>query len=68
MKIAFDVKLMRPGCVLLQGSLGCNPLIAHEFSTKDWLLAPTPDLGVYDVTPEQLKILVKKVGNKSLEK
>jgi hypothetical protein len=49
---------MKPGCVLLQASYGCESCIAHEFDTRDWLLAPTPDLKVYEVTEEQLKKLV----------
>lgn len=58
MKIAYDTKLYKPGCVLLQAMKGCDPKIAHEFETKYWLLAPTPDLKVYDVTDEQLSKLV----------
>ena len=62
MKIAYDIKLLRPGCTLLQAAMGGDPLIAHEFDTEDWLLAPTEDMRMYEITKEQLKILVKKTG------
>ena len=61
MKIAFDIKLMRPGCVLVAAAMGGDPQVANEFDTRDWLLVPTPNMGVYDVTPDQLRQLVSKV-------
>lgn len=65
MKIAYDIKLLRPGCALLQAAMGGDPLIAYEFDTEHWLLAPTEDIRVYEVTRGQLKILVKKTeGNR----
>ena len=56
-RIAFDFKLMRPGCALLQAALGGftrsgrNP--ASDFPTNSWLLAPTEDLKLYDVATEE---------------
>lgn len=50
---------MRPGCVLLQATFGCEGRMADHFDTKHWLLAPTDNLKVYDVTEDQLKQLVK---------
>ena len=61
MKIAFDIKRMRPGCVLLAAALGADPEAAHPFNSKHWLLEPTPDMKVYNITSEQLKELVEKV-------
>lgn len=61
MKIVFDPKLMKVGCVLLQSAYGCGkPNLAHHFDTKDWAIAPTPDMGVFEVTREQLDKLVTK--------
>ena len=59
MKIAYDTELMRPGCVLLQATLGCDYHLAHEFETQYWLLAPTDNLRVFELTKDQLKRLVK---------
>lgn len=58
MRIAFDIKLMRPGCVLVQAAMGADPQTCHPFDTEDWLLTPTPDMKVYPVTDEQLDKLV----------
>lgn len=61
--LAFDFKLMRPGCVLLQALHGCitadggNP--ANDFPSEAWLVAPTPDLKVYSIgTKEQYENIV----------
>lgn len=62
-RIAFDIKLMRPGCVLLQVALGCRSRIAHKFPVESWLIAPTPDLRVYEITDEQLSRLIARVEN-----
>lgn len=68
-RIAFDTKLMRPACVILQASLGCNPRVAHEFFSEDWLTSLTPDMKVYPVTAGQLAQLVDMVAEaKSLRK
>ena len=53
-RIAFDLAQMRPGCVLLQATFGCPSSVAHRFPVESWLLAPTADLKVYEVTEEQL--------------
>jgi len=60
LKIAFDVKRMKPGCALLQATHGCGN-IASEFNPAHWLLHPTDDLLVYEVTPDQLERLILKV-------
>jgi hypothetical protein len=57
-KIAYDTKLKRPGCVLLQAAMGCKPEVAHPFEPSTWLIHPTPDLKVYPLTPEILEKLV----------
>ena len=68
-RIAFDTKLMRPACVILQATLGCNPRVAHEFFSEDWLTSLTPDMKVYPVTAGQLAQLVDMVSEaKSLRK
>lgn len=58
-KIAYDTVLKRPGCVLIQAALGGDSRLASEFETKYWLLAPTDNMAVFEVTPEQMKKLIK---------
>lgn len=68
-RIAFDTKLMRPACVILQATLGCNPRVAHKFFSEDWLTSLTPDMKVYPVSESQLAQLVDMVAEaKSLRK
>jgi hypothetical protein len=47
--IAYDTKLYRPGCVLVQAAMGGSTALANEFPTELWLLAPTPDMKLYPV-------------------
>lgn len=65
-KIAFDIELMKPACVLVAAGYGADSSIPHMFPTDSWLLAPTDNMGVFEVTDEQLKILVDRV-EQSLE-
>lgn len=66
MKVAFDVTLMRPACVVLQAGLGAEPSVAHAFDSRDWLVSITPNMKVYEVTPEQLTQLVDRVKEAKL--
>lgn len=59
--IAFDIGQMKPGCVLLQASYGATPDIASVFDTGCWLLSPTPELRVYEITKAQLEKLIERV-------
>ena len=59
MLIAYDISEMRPGCALIQVGMSATTGIASHFDTRHWLLAPTPGMSVYPVTPEQLKRLVE---------
>lgn len=60
MKIAYDAVLKQPGCVLIQAVMGGNiPNFAALFPGESWLLSPTPDMKLYEVTEDQLKILVR---------
>lgn len=61
MRIAFDITLMRPGCVLLQAAMGADPEAAKRFPADTWLIAPTPDLVVRNITDSQLDQLVGMV-------
>jgi len=61
MKFCFDMKLMRPGCVLLAAALGGDTELAKKFSTEIWLLSPTPDLKVYEITPEEFAAAVPRI-------
>jgi hypothetical protein len=58
MRIAFDIKLKRPGCVLIQAAMGATAGVASKFPTESWLLSPTPDMRVYPLTDDQLSKLV----------
>lgn len=58
-RVVYDPVLKRPGCVLLAAALGGDYHTANRFRTEDWLLAPTPDMGVFVVTADQLNQLVK---------
>lgn len=59
-RIVFDRVQMKPGCAILQ-ALGGDTWIANEFDTSTWLVFPTPDMCVYEVTKEQLSRLVEMV-------
>lgn len=59
MKVAFDIELMRPGCVLVAAALGADTEPCAHFETETWLLAPTPGMRVFETTPEQLRRLVE---------
>lgn len=59
MKVAYDLKLMRPGCIIVAAGMGADSIPCAAFDTEDWLLAPTPDMKVYDTTEGQLKQLVE---------
>lgn len=55
-----DVRLRRPGCVLLQAARGCaeaSRFVSETFDSEDWLLAPTPDMRPVGGTREQWKAL-----------
>ena len=60
MKIAYDIKLMRPACPILQVTLGGDPSVSHEFNSEHWITFPTPDLRVYNISDHQLKLLVRR--------
>jgi len=63
MRLAFDIKLMKPACVLVAAGMGADTYLASKFNTRDWLLAPTPDMKVYEINDDQLAQLVNKVNN-----
>lgn len=67
LKIAFDIKTMKPGCALIQAAMGGTPGIANHFSADDWEIAPTPGMRVYEVTPEQLTQLIKRVKTDTVQ-
>jgi hypothetical protein len=56
-RIVYDVKLKRPGCVLLQAAMGGTVLDFVQKFPNEWLLAPTPDMKIYEVTDDQLNVL-----------
>lgn len=57
MRIAFDVRLRRPGCVLVQAVMGGSvpgPLFQRLFQHETWLVSPTDGMKTYPVTDDQL--------------
>lgn len=58
-RIAYDVELKRPGCVLLQAVLVRDSSIAQAFPPETWLTYPTPGMRVYEVTADELRRLVE---------
>ncbi len=57
MRIAFDTRLRRPGCVLVQAALGASvpgDLFQRHIPCETWLVSPTDDMQVYPVTEGQL--------------
>jgi hypothetical protein len=60
MRIAFDIRLMRPACALLQAAYQCDSSLADLFPTELWLLSPTPDMRVYILERNQLPLLREK--------
>ena len=61
--LVYDVKLRRPGCVLLQVAMGGTVpslLFQELFPTESWLLGPTDDMQAYSTTEEQLYIVSAK--------
>lgn len=59
MLLAYDMKQKKVGCVLLQATLGGSSVAAQMFDTEDWLLAPTPDLKLYDLPDDRLEEVIK---------
>ncbi len=58
MKLAYDITLMRPACVLVAAGMGADTEASSAFDPSAWLLIPTPNMKVYETTPEQLRRLV----------
>jgi hypothetical protein len=57
--LVYDMKLKRPGCVLLQAVLGGSAGVANQFPATHWLLAPTPDMKTYKISDEELKQVIQ---------
>lgn len=60
MKIAYDVKLMKPGCAIVQAALGGDSVACNAFDAQDWVTHLTDDMRVYEVNTDQLEVLVAK--------
>lgn len=60
MRLAFDTKLKRPGCVLIQAAMdGDCQILKVCFPTETWLLAYTTDMKVYNIKPDELPLLIE---------
>jgi hypothetical protein len=58
-RLVYDIKLKRPGCVLLQAALGGDPGVANNFPTEHWLLAPSPDMKTYVLSDQELAQVIQ---------
>lgn len=58
--LAYDLVLMRPACVLVAQMKGADTKVPHLFPVDSWLLSPTPDLKLYETSPEQLIKVIEK--------
>jgi hypothetical protein len=59
--IAYDITLMRPGCVNVAAGLGCNTKFPASFPVESWLVHPTDNMRVYPIrSDEELLALVAK--------
>lgn len=67
--IAYDCTLRRVGCPLMQSALGATAIVGEpEFPAGTWLIEPTKDMKVYEVTDEQLKKLSKMAGGRTTKR
>lgn len=66
MKIAYDTIQDRPGCALIQASMGADidNFELAKFGTESWLLAPTDNLRLYEINAAQLKTLQDRVSTR----
>jgi hypothetical protein len=65
-KIAFDCKLRKPGCVIVQAMFGAdNSLAGQLFNVESWLLAPTPDMHVYNLPLSHWKRVAEVVNEEN---
>lgn len=63
-RLCFDIVEMKPGCVLLAAAMGADTWASSKFDPKHWLVAPTDNLRVYEITDDQLAQLVERMeGN-----
>ena len=54
--------------MLVQAALGGAPNnVIGRFPGDSWLDAPTPNMGVFEVTPEQLERLIKMTEERCAE-
>ena len=53
--IAYDMKLKRPGCALLQSTYGASieSFELQKFDVKNWVLAPTDNMRLYTLKTKQ---------------
>jgi hypothetical protein len=60
MRLAYDLTLRRPACAILAAALGGDVALVHAFNAENWLIHPTPDMKVYNITSEQLALLLDR--------
>ena len=64
MKIAFNIKDMKPACYNLQAIYGGSSRLATKFPLHSWDLTPSDKISLYPINKEQLQFLIKKVEAK----
>ena len=65
--IAYDVKLKRPGCVLVQRTAGATISTEDLHLLDGWLPAPTPDMHLLIISDREQfeKVILMTNGEKS---
>jgi hypothetical protein len=61
-RLAYDCTLMRPACVLVAAAMAADSRVPHLFPAGSWLTHKTPDMQVYETTPEQLLFVIDKTA------
>ena len=64
--LAYDATLRRPGCAAIQAWFGATPGVERDFPAESWLLGPTPDMRVWEVTDEQVEQLIQRAPRRVL--
>jgi len=60
LRIVYDMKLFRPACVLLQAAMGGDHnVVSANFDARYWLVNPTNDMKLYELSEEELKQAVE---------
>lgn len=66
--LVVDVKLRRPGCVIIQACYGCGDerqLVSQLFDPHTWLTAPTDDMYLISGTRDQWEAFARECNERT---